>query len=159
MFELYTADARRVIVLAQEEARKLNHNYIGTEHLLLALINDHGIAGQALADTGVTHEEAVGHLIEIVGRGFSPVAGHIPFTPRARAVLDAAYRTALKIEHGYIGPEHLLLGLAFNSTSVSGQVILRCGIANRFVTRRLSELMTEQTTPEPALEPRFVLSA
>lgn len=157
MFERYTAEARRVVVLAQEEARMLNHGYIGTEHLLLALINDRGISGKALADTDVTHEDASGHIVDILGRGHSPVAGHIPFTPRGKNVLEAAFRTALKIEHNYIGPEHLLLALTSNPKSVSSEALMRCGVAPITVTKRLAELMTGQTEPTP--EPRFVLSA
>lgn len=157
MFERFTADARRVVVLAQEEARMLNHSYIGTEHLLLALIGDRGIAGNALADTGVTRDEAIERIVEIIGRGLVPRAGHLVFTPRAKVVLEAALRTALKIGHSYIGAEHLLLGLTSNPTSVSGQALIRCGVANRTVTLRLAELMTGQ--PEPKTEPPFVLSA
>lgn len=156
MFERFTEGARRVVVLAQEEARMLNHSYIGTEHLLLATISDRGIAGQALADTGVTRDEAVGRVVEILGRGLSPQSGHLAFTPRAKAVLEMALRTALKIGHSYIGSEHLLLGLTSNPKSVSGQTLIRCGVANRTITLRLGELMT--THPEPKPEPAFVLA-
>lgn len=156
MFERFTADARRVVVLAQEEARMLNHNYIGTEHLLLATISDRGIAGQALADLGVTRDEAVERVVEILGRGLSPQNGHLAFTPRAKAVLEMALRTALKIGHDYIGSEHLLLGLTSNPKSVSGQALILCGVANRTVTLRVGELMT--TRPEPKPEPAFVLA-
>lgn len=158
MFERFTAEARRVVVLAQEEARMLNHNYIGTEHLLLALINDRGLAGEALGDTGVTHHEARERVIEIIGEGQSPLSGHIPFTPRAKEVLVAALHAALEIGHSYIAPEHLLLGLVSCPTGVSRQTLHRCGVAAITVGNRVLELMTEPR-PEPKPEPGFVLSA
>lgn len=141
----------------------LNHSYIGTEHLLLALVRDTGIAGKALADTEVTREEATGHIVEIIGRGHLMQNGHIPFTPRAKSVLEDAFRTALQMGHGYIGPEHLLLGLLGGSPkSVAAQALMRHGVAPATVTRRVIDLMNEahgRGTPEPKPEHGFALSA
>lgn len=163
MFERFTADSRRVVVLAQEEARMLHHNYIGSEHLLLALIKDRGIAGKALAGTEVTHEEAISHVVEIIGRGHTMATGHLTFTPRSKAALEASLRAALALGHGYIGTEHLLLGLlAGNTKSVATQTLMRHGVAPRTVTRRVTELMNEaqgRGTPDPKPEHGFALSA
>ena len=162
MFERFTANSRRVVVLAQEEARMLNHSYIGTEHMLLALIKDHGIAGQALAGTEVTCDEATAHIVEIIGRGHAPAAGHIPFTPRAKAVLVEALRIALDLGHGYIGTEHLLAGLLSAPKSVAAQALMRHGVAPATVLRHLTGLMNEaqgRGTPEPKPDHGFALSA
>jgi ATP-dependent Clp protease ATP-binding subunit ClpC len=143
MFERFTDTARRTVVLAQEEARMLNHNYIGTEHLLLALLNERamsGMAGKALDDTGVTAEEARGHICGIIGVGLSEVTGHIPFTSRAKSVLEDGFRTAIALGHGYIGPEHLLAGLLTADKSVATQTLMRCGVAPATVRSRLGEL-------------------
>jgi ATP-dependent Clp protease ATP-binding subunit ClpC len=158
MFERYTHDARRAVVLAQEEARMLNHNYVGTEHLLLALINDRGLAGEALRDTEVSHYEARERVIEILGEGLSPQKGHIAFTPRAKEVLIAAFRAALEIGDRHIGPEHLLLALTSCPRGVSRQTLHRCGVAALTVQNRVLELMT-QPGQEPKPESTFVLSA
>lgn len=159
MFERFTADARRVVVLAQEEARMLNHSCIGTEHLLLALTLDRGIAGKALADTEVTHEEAVAHVVEIIGRGQSMHTGHIPFTPQAKEVLNEAFRAALKLGCGYVGTEHLLFGLLPAPKSVAAQTLMHHGVAPLTVLRRLAELVDGSTGPDPVPESVFVLSA
>lgn len=159
MFERFTADARRVVVLAQEEARMLNHNYIGSEHLLLALTLDRGIAGKALAGTEVTHEEAVTHVVEIVGSGHTMPTGHLVFTPPAKSALEESLRAALKLGHGYIGTEHLLFGLLSAPKSVAAQALMRHGVAPLTVLRRLAELVDSSTGQTPAPEPDFVLSA
>jgi ATP-dependent Clp protease ATP-binding subunit ClpC len=163
MFERFTAHSRRAVVLAQEEARMLNHSYIGTEHLLLALIRDEGIAGTALAGTGVTRDEATTHIVEIIGRGHSMPSGHIPFTPRAKSVLEEALRTALRMGHGYIGTEHLILGLLAGSPkSVAAQALMCHGVAPATVARRVIDLMNEaqgRGTPKPKPEHGFALSA
>jgi ATP-dependent Clp protease ATP-binding subunit ClpC len=162
MFERFTTNARRVVVLAQEEARVLNHNYIGSEHLLLSLIKDRGLAGLALAETEVTHDEAITHVVSIIGRGHTMATGHLTFTPRAKSVLEASLRAALALGHGYIGAEHLLLGLLTTPKSVAAQALLRHGVSPRTVTRRLGELMDEDQgrgTPEPKPEHGFTLSA
>lgn len=161
MFERFTDGARRTVVLAQEEARMLNHSYIGTEHLLLALLDDRAMgaaAGKALAETGVTLDEARGHVGEIIGRGHTPASGHIPFTPRAKEVLNEAFRTALQIGHNYIGPEHLLLGL-LPAEGVAHAAMMRCGVAPATVQRRVLQLMNEDHGRPPVIPDGFVLSA
>src|ERR1035438_636575 len=112
MFERFTDRARRVVVLAQEEARMLNHNYIGTEHLLLGLIHEgEGVAAKVLESMGISLEAVRQQVEEIVGRGKDAPSGHIPFTPRAKKVLELSLREAQILGHNYIGTEHILLGL------------------------------------------------
>ena len=112
MFERFTDRARRVVVLAQEEARMLNHNYIGTEHILLGLIHEgEGVAAKALESLGISLEAVRQKVEEIIGHGQQSPSGHIPFTPRAKKVLELSLREALQINHSYIGTEHILLGL------------------------------------------------
>ena len=124
MFERFTDRARRVIVLAQEEARGLKHNYIGTEHLLLGLIHEgDGVAAKALEMAGISLDEAQGAVIELIGEGEKPVEGHIPFTPRAKRVFELSFREALQLGHNYIGTEHLLLGLLKEGDGVAAQVL------------------------------------
>lgn len=112
MFERFTDRARRVVVLAQEEARMFNHNYIGTEHLLLGLIHEgDGVAARALESFGLTLEKIRQQAEEIIGQGQRAPSGHIPFSPRAKRMLEFGLREAMKLGHNYIGTEHLLLGL------------------------------------------------
>src|SRR3990170_6364117 len=112
MFERFTEKARRVVVYAQEEARMLNQNYIGTEHLLLGLIREEeGIAARALQNLNINLEDVREQVEDIIGKGSSAPIGHIPFTPRAKKVLELALREALQLGHNYIGTEHILLGL------------------------------------------------
>ena len=112
MFERFTDRARRVVVLAQDEARSLNHNYIGTEHLLLGLITEgEGVAAKALESLDINKDAVRAAVIDIIGEGEKPVEGHIPFTPRAKRVFELSLREALQLGHNYIGTEHLLLGL------------------------------------------------
>ena len=111
MFERFTDRARRVVVLAQEEARMLNHNYIGTEHILLGLIHEgEGVAAKALESLGISLEGVRQQVEEIIGQGQQAPSGHIPFTPRAKKVLELSLREALQLGHNYIGTEHILLG-------------------------------------------------
>ena len=111
MFERFTDRARRVVVLAQEEARLLNHSYIGTEHILLGLIHEgEGVAAKALESLGISLEAVRSQVEEIIGQGGSSPSGHIPFTPRAKKVLELSLREALQLGHNYIGTEHILLG-------------------------------------------------
>jgi ATP-dependent Clp protease ATP-binding subunit ClpC len=112
MFERFTDPARRVVVLAQEEARMLNHNYIGTEHILLGLIHEsEGVAVKALESVGISWGAVIGEIEEFIGRGQQVPSGHIPFTPRTKKVLESSLREALQLSHNYIGTEHLLLAL------------------------------------------------
>ena len=111
MFERFTDRARRVVVLAQEEARMLNHNYIGTEHILLGLVHEgEGVASKALESMNISLEAAFQKVEEIIGRGQARPTGHIPFTPRAKKVLELSLRESLQLDHNFIGTEHILLG-------------------------------------------------
>jgi ATP-dependent Clp protease ATP-binding subunit ClpC len=124
MFERFTNRARHVVVLAQEEARGLQHNYIGTEHILLGLIGEPGgVAAQALDRFGVTLAGAREEVKGIVGIGKGAVSGHIPFTPRAKKTLELALREALQLNHNYIGTEHILLGVIREGEGVGAQVL------------------------------------
>ena len=128
MFERFTDRARRVVVLAQDEARGLKHNYIGTEHLLLGLISEgEGVAAKALETMGIKGEAVRASVIEIIGEGEKPVEGHIPFTPRAKRVFELSLREALQLGHNYIGTEHLLLGLLKEGEGVAAQVLTKQG--------------------------------
>ncbi|HCA74887.1 MAG TPA: ATP-dependent Clp protease ATP-binding subunit ClpC [Bifidobacterium sp.] len=129
MFERFTDRARRVIVLAQEEARTLQHNYIGTEHLLLGLIREgEGVAAKALASKGVTLEDTRKQVVEMIGKGNASPNGHIPFTPHARQVLELSLREALQLGHSYIGTEHILLGLIHEGEGVGTQVLIKMDV-------------------------------
>jgi ATP-dependent Clp protease ATP-binding subunit ClpA len=124
MFERFTDRARRVVVLAQEEARLLNHNYIGTEHLLLGLIHEgEGVAGKALESLGISLEAVRAQVEEMIGQGQMTPTGHIPFTPRAKKVLELSLREALQLGHNYMGTEHILLGLIREGEGVGAQVL------------------------------------
>jgi ATP-dependent Clp protease ATP-binding subunit ClpC len=128
VFERFTDRARRVVVLAQEEARMLDHNYIGTEHVLLALCHEgEGVAAKALEVLNISLEAARQQVEETIGRGPAPVPGHIPFTPRAKKVLELAFREAMQLGHGYIGTEHILLGLIREGEGVGAQVLRELG--------------------------------
>ena len=129
MFERFTDRARRVIVLAQEEARALQHNYIGTEHLLLGLIREgEGVAAKALASKGVTLDDTRKQVEEMIGKGNASPNGHIPFTPHARQVLELSLREALQLGHSYIGTEHILLGLIHEGEGVGTQVLIKMDV-------------------------------
>ncbi|MBU4489106.1 MAG: ATP-dependent Clp protease ATP-binding subunit [Actinobacteria bacterium] len=128
MFQRFSDSARRVVVLAQEEARKLNHNYIGTEHLLLGLIQEgDGVAAKALAAAQIKLEAVRGQVVDVIGRGSSSPSGHIPFTPRAKKVLELSLREALQLGHNYIGTEHILLGLLREGDGVAAKVLVKLG--------------------------------
>lgn len=142
MFERFTDRARRVVVLAQEEARTLNHDYIGTEHLLLGLLHeDDSIAAMVLQDCGADLGELRDAIEEIIGQGSSPPGGHIPFTPRAKKVLELSLREALQLGHHYIGTEHVLLGLIHEGQGVAAQVLVARGLdLNRLRQRVVQKL-------------------
>jgi len=129
VFERFTDEAREVVVLAQDEARELRHNYIGTEHLLLGLLRQDGVAGRVLGELGVGLEAARGEVAKIIGQGDEVVtAGHVPFTPRAKRVLELALREALSLGHNYIGSEHILLGIARENDGVAARMLLDAGV-------------------------------
>jgi ATP-dependent Clp protease ATP-binding subunit ClpA len=128
MFERFTDGARRVVVMAQEEARMLNHNYIGTEHILVGLVrDDDGVAGEGLESLGISVEAVRQQVEEIVGKGEQAPSGHVPFTPRAKKVLELSLREALQLGHDYIGTGHILLGLIREGDGVAAQVLVRLG--------------------------------
>ena len=128
MFERFTDRARRVVVLAQEEARLLNHNYIGTEHLLLGLVQEgEGVAATALTELSISLEAVRAQVEEIIGQGQRPPTGRIPFTPRAKKVLELSLREAKQLDHNYIGTEHILLGLLREGEGVGAQVLVKLG--------------------------------
>src|ERR1700685_2699940 len=142
MFERFTDRARRVVVLAQEEARMLNHNYIGTEHLLRGLIQEgEGVAAKALESLGISLEAVRQQVEEIIGRGQQAPSGHIPFTPRAKQVLKLALHEALQLGHNYIGTEHILLGLIREGEGVAAQVLVRLGADLDTVRQQVIELL------------------
>ena len=152
MFERFTDRARRVVVLAQEEARMLGHNYIGTEHILLGLIREgEGVAAKALESLGVS-QEAVRQQVEvIIGQGERVVpSGHIPFTPRAKKVLELALREALQLGHNYIGTEHILLGLIREGEGVAAQVLVKLGADLNRVRQQVIQLLHGGPGKEPA---------
>ncbi len=142
MFERFTDRARRVVVLAQEEARMLNHNYIGTEHILLGLIHEgEGVAAKALEAMNVSLEGVREQVTEVIGRGQSAPAGHIPFTPRAKKVLELSLREALQLGHNYIGTEHILLGLIREGDGVAAQVLQKLGADLNRVRQQVIQLL------------------
>ncbi len=126
MFDRFTDRARRVVVLAKDEARKLNHNYIGTEHILLGLIQEgEGVAAKALEALDISFLAVREQVEEIIGTGAQAPTGHIPFTPSAKKVLELSMREALQLKHTYIGTEHILLGLLREGEAVAAQVLIR----------------------------------
>jgi ATP-dependent Clp protease ATP-binding subunit ClpC len=151
MFERFTDRARRVVVLAQEEARRLNHNYIGTEHILLGLLREgDGVAAKALESLGISLEAARAQVKEIVGQGLRGPTGHIPFTPRAKEVMELSLREALQLGHSSIDTEHLLLGLLREGEGVGAQVLTGLGADYARVREQVVGLLTgggEQAGP------------
>jgi len=154
LFERFTDRARRVVVLAQEEARLLNHNYIGTEHILLGLIHEgEGVAAKALESLGISLEAVRQQVEEIIGQGGSSPSGHIPFTPRAKKVLELSLREALQLGHNYIGTEHILLGLIREGEGVAAQVLVKLGADLSRVRQQVIQLLSGyQGTGGPAGE-------
>jgi hypothetical protein len=142
MFERFSDRARRVVVLAQEEARLLKHNYIGTEHILLGLIHEgEGVAAHALESLDVSLEAVRYEVEEIIGHGGQAPSGHIPFTPRSKKVLELSLREALQLGHAYIGTEHILLGLIREGEGVAAQVLTKLGAELGAVRQRVIELV------------------
>jgi ATP-dependent Clp protease ATP-binding subunit ClpC len=151
MFERFTDRARRVVVLAQEEARMLNHNYIGTEHILLGLIHEgEGVAAKALESLGISLDAVRQQVEEIIGQGQQAPSGHIPFTPRAKKVLELSLREALQLGHNYIGTEHILLGLIREGEGVAAQVLVKLGADLNKVKQQVIQLLNGYQSKEPA---------
>ena len=148
MFERFTDRARRVVVLAQEEARLLNHNYIGTEHILLGLIHEgEGVAAKALESLSISLEAVRSQVEDIIGQGGSSPSGHIPFTPRAKKVLELSLREALQLGHNYIGTEHILLGLIREGEGVAAQVLVKLGADLSRVRQQVIQLLSGYSGP------------
>ena len=153
MFERFTDRARRVVVLAQEEARMLNHNYIGTEHILLGLIHEgEGVAAKALESLDISLDAARHQVEEIIGQGQQAPSGHIPFTPRAKKVLDLSRRESEQLGHTYIGTEHILLGLIREGDGVAAQVLVMLGADLNRVRQQVIQLISGQQ-PQPGRRP------
>ncbi|PRB02926.1 ATP-dependent Clp protease ATP-binding subunit [Microbacterium sp. MYb64] len=151
MFERFTDRARRVVVLAQEEAKMLNHNYIGTEHILLGLIHEgEGAAAKALESLGISLESVREQVQDIIGQGQQQPTGHIPFTPRAKKVLELSLREALQLGHNYIGTEHILLGLIREGEGVAAQVLVKLGADLNKVRQQVIQMLSGSPGREPA---------
>ena len=149
MFERFTDRARRVVVLAQEEARLLDHNYIGTEHILLGLIHEgQGVAARALGALGISLHATRQAVEEIIGRGAQAPSGHIPFTPRSKKVLELSLREALSLGSDYIGTEHILLALLREGDGVGAQILVGAGVSLSQVRQQIIELVHSQGEQE-----------
>jgi len=150
MFERFTDRARRVVVLAQQEARRLDHNYIGTEHILLGLIHEgEGVAARALDSLGISLDAVRQQVEEIIGRGQQAPSGHIPFTPRAKKVLELSLRESLQLGHDYIGTEHILLGLVREGGGVAAQILVKLGADLNQVRQQVIQLLHGHQAKEP----------
>ena len=148
MFERFTDRARRVVVLAQEEARLLNHNYIGTEHILLGLIHEgEGVAAKVMEALDVSLEAVRVEVERNIGRGEGVPGGNIPFTPRAKKVLEFSLREALQLGHNYIGTEHILLGLIREGEGVAAQVLQKLGASLDVVRQKVIEVVSGLAGP------------
>jgi ATP-dependent Clp protease ATP-binding subunit ClpA len=150
MFEGFTERARRVVVMAQEQARVLNHNYIGTEHLLLGLIReDEGVAARALAALGISLTAVRQQVVEIIGRGRRPPSGHVPLTPETKQVLELARREATALGYDYVGTEHILLGLVRERKGIAAQVLVQFGADLNRVRQQVIRLLHDDQGREP----------
>lgn len=156
MFEKFTDRARRVVVLAQEEARLLHHGYIGTEHLLLALFQVDGITTEVLEGLDVDLSEARAKVEELVSKGRDEPRGHIPFTPRAKKVLELSMREALQLGHNYIGTEHILLGLVREGEGVAAQVLQQMSVKLHEIRQATIQALDARGTPPSEDMPREV---
>lgn len=159
MFERMTDRARRIVVLSQEEARMLNHDYIGTEHLLLGMVHEgEGVAAQALQSLGISLDAVRSQVEEIIGQGPQAPSGHIPFTPRAKKVLELSLRESLQLGHNYIGTEHLLLGLIREGDGVAALILVKLGAELTRVRQQVIQILhglgapAEPMTGEPSVK-------
>lgn len=142
MFERYTERARHITVAAQDEARLLRHNYIGTEHLLIALIREEGVAGRVLASLGIAAEEVRAQVRNIVGQGDEVTTGQIPFSPYAKKAMEHALREALSLGHNYIGPEHLLLGLSRENVGTAARILMEFDVDGEKIRSEVIRLLS-----------------
>jgi ATP-dependent Clp protease ATP-binding subunit ClpA len=151
MFRRFTDRARRAVHLAQEQARLLDHNYVGTEHLLLGLLDEgEGVAAKALASLGISLEAVRAQVEELIGHGHSTPAGHIPFTPRAKKALALSLREALGLGHNYVGTEHLLLGLAREGEGVAAELLVGFGAGHARLRDQVLQVLTGEDEPAGA---------
>jgi ATP-dependent Clp protease ATP-binding subunit ClpC len=159
VFERFTERARRVVVLAQEEARTLGHDYIGTEHLLLGLLREEdGVAARVLTDRGIAVELARAQIIAVKGSGAGIVAGQVPFTPRGKRVLEASLREALALGHDYIGTEHILLGLVRETDGVAARILLERDVDAEKIRREVMRVLSAsggRAADAPQPSPQF----
>jgi ATP-dependent Clp protease ATP-binding subunit ClpC len=154
MFERFTERARQVVVLAQDEARRLTHNYIGTEHLLLGLLREEeGIAARVLEGLDITADEVRQQVARVVGQGEDVTSGQIPFTPRAKHALEGSLREALALNHKYIGTEHLLLGVVNETNGVAARILEELGASAERIREELYQMLSAKPAPFPAREP------
>ena len=150
MFERFTERAREVVVLAQDEARALKHNYIGTEHLLLGLLREEeGLAARVLESLDITIEEVRAQVERLVGRGDEVTSGQIPFTPRAKKVLELSLREAMSLGHNYIGTEHILLGVVRENQGVAARILLEFDVDAEMVRNALLRMLSGPSRPVP----------
>jgi ATP-dependent Clp protease ATP-binding subunit ClpC len=150
MFERFTDKARRAIALAQDEARTLGHNDIGTEHLLLGLISEgHGVAARTLEALGVSLNDFRADVESMIGRGTADPSQQIPFTPRAKRVLEMSLREALHFGHNYIGTEHILLGLSREGSGVAAQALIRRGLTHARIRHQVVQILNGPADPDP----------
>ena len=148
MFERFTDRARRVVVLAQEHARLLGHTYIGTEHVLLGLIDEgEGVAAKVLTDLGISLDAVRERIEEVIGTGGSSPPGSIPFTPRAKKVFEYSLREGLQLGHSYIGTEHLLLGLIREGEGVAAQILTSLGLDLSIARQKVIQTLSGQKPP------------
>jgi hypothetical protein len=160
MFERFTDRARRVVVLAQDESRRLKHNYIGTEHILLGIVSlGDGVAAKALESLGIGLDPVRQQVEEIVGVGKGSQSGHIPFTPRAKKVLELSLRESLQLGHDYIGTEHILLGLLREGDGVAAQALVRLGADLNRVREQVIGILAEYQGREPQERERLTVRA
>jgi prophage maintenance system killer protein len=155
LFRRFTPEAREVVIGSQEEARRLQHNYIGTEHILLGLLREsNGVAARALHALGITGEAARQQVLDIIGVGQQPPSGHIPFTPRAKKVLELALRESVRMGHMYIGSEHILLGLVREGSGLAAQVLTSLGASGPHIRDQVLDLLaTERLAPGTVAPP------
>jgi ATP-dependent Clp protease ATP-binding subunit ClpC len=155
VFERFTERARQVVVLAQEEARALKHNYIGTEHLLLGLLREEeGLAARVLESLHISLEEIRSQVARIVGEGEEVAVGQIPFTPRAKRVLEHALREAISLGHDHIGTEHVLLGLTREDEGVAARILLDYDVDAEKIRDEVIRALSGMGWSRPAVVPK-----
>jgi ATP-dependent Clp protease ATP-binding subunit ClpC len=154
VFERFTERSRQVVVLAQDEARRLKHNYIGTEHILLGLLREEeGLAARVLESVNVTADQVRGEVARIVGEGDEVTTGQIPFTPRTKKVLELSLREALGLGHNYIGTEHILLGIVRENEGVAARILLDSGADAEKIRNEVIRMLSSPVGTMPPSEP------